>query len=177
MPRRKRSEATLTQRQIQILLTGQSSAAGRGFVGGEDLEAWTRHRETLLAMTGSTRPHAYLKFELSEETPTWIEAALLLFRRKACFAECAEAAESNSPTMAADQPAELWKELETPEGIRALDPDLQDLERLLREFGYAEAWHRFRDRAQLAAKYSRIGAAIRQVLRESLTILKPKEQE
>jgi hypothetical protein len=172
-------KAQLTPRQIRILLVGHSAGAlGRGFVNeSEELAAWFAHRETLLAGAGSARPYAYLKFELCEDVPQWIHTAESLFRRKPCFEQGAPNAETNAPTMAEDQPPELWKELETPASIRALEPDLQDLERLLREFGFAQAWHAFRGRPSLVEKYARIGAAIRAVLRDSLTILKPKAEE
>jgi hypothetical protein len=171
-------QAQLTPRQIRILLVGHSAgAADRGFVNEyEECAAWTRHRAELLAATGAARPAGYFRHELTEQTPQWISSAESLFRRAQFWAERAPAAETNSPTMAGDQPADLWQELETVESIRALEPDLQDLERLLREFGFAQAWHAFRGRPSLVEKYSRIGSAIRQVLRESLAMLKPKEE-
>jgi hypothetical protein len=168
----------LTPRQIRILLVGHAAgAAGRGFLTErEELTAWMRHRETLLAAAGSARPAAYLKFELCQDTPQWIFSAEQFFYREQAFAKSAPSAEHNEATMAGDQPADLHAEFETAEKIRALALQVPYLERLLREFGFAQAWHAFRDRAALESKYARIGAALRQVLRESLTILKPKEE-
>lgn len=168
---------TLTPRQIRILLIGTSAgAAGRGFVSeDEELAAWNEHREVLLQqLGGADRPAAYFKFELSEDTPAWILQAECLFRDGLFTAESAASMEQIS-IMAPDQPAELHQEFSTPEKILDLGRPLPDLEKILREFGHAQAWHAYRGRPELAAKYDRIGAALRKVLRENLTMLKPKE--
>jgi hypothetical protein len=172
-------QTQLTPRQIRILLVGYSAgAAGRGFLSeGQELAAWFRHRDEILAAAGPARPHAYRKFELCQETPEWIRASERAFRRGVYSAQEVARLEQTNPTLAPDQPAELHQELETPETVRALQPHLQDLEVLLREFGHAEAFHAFRNRPKLAAKYARIGRALRTVLRESWTIPKLKEEE
>ena len=171
--------AELTPRQVRILLVGHSAGAtGLGFVTpDEESAAWYAHRDAFLTAVGSERPAAYFKFELSDNTPEWIDAAEKLFRSGLFKPEMIEAAEQNCMTLSADQPADLHHELETVESIRSLSPPTTDLEKLAREFGQACAWHAFRERPELAQKYERIGRAIRAVLREDLQMLTVKAEE
>ena len=90
-------------------------------------------------------------------------------------AEMAASMESRELTMSVNQSPSLHEQFSSPEQIRSSGRSYSDLEILLREFGHAQAWHRYRGRPELTEQYSRIGRALREVLRESLTILKPKE--
>jgi hypothetical protein len=176
MPKRKRSEGALTQRQIRILLFGDPlGAAGRGFLNrDEELDAWMEHRaELMLEQAGSARPAAYLKFELTEEMPYWIMATCRVFQNG--MSENFIANMEREPTLSADPPAHT--EFATVESIKALGLPIADLEQLSREFGVACAWHLYRNRAREAAKYEGIGAALRSILRAELPILKAKPQE
>jgi hypothetical protein len=166
----------LTARQKEILLYGQSSLAGRGFVSAdEETAAWYEHRAALLKECGFARPHAYVKHELCEETPEWIRSAEELFGRGLVNPDVQATAERASVTLAPDQPADLHVEFETAESVRALNLPAPYLEAMCREFGHAQAYMKFRRRQALTRKYARIGAAIREVLRETIIILVKKE--
>jgi hypothetical protein len=171
-------QAKLTRRQIRILLVGHSAGmTGRGFISeNEELNAWFKHRAALLDAAGSARPAAYFKFELCEQSPEWIRAAESLFRGGIYHARNVARLEEMNITLSGDQPPGLNGEFETVESIRALERSLADLEQFTREFGHAQAWHAYRDRPELAAKYARIGAALRQVLRQSLPVLKVEKE-
>lgn len=169
----------LTQRQIRILLVGHSAGAtGRGFLNkDEEYQAWSRYRLTFLKSSGSPRPAAYLKFELCEQTPRWISETEQLFRTGFLSAATIADLERTCETLSPEQPLELHAEFESSANIRGLNRSLSDLEVLVREFGHAQAWHVYRGRPELASKYSRIGAALREVLRESLTVLRFQHEE
>jgi hypothetical protein len=158
----------LTPRQKELLLYGQSSLAGRGFVSGdEELDAWTGNRDSLLAAVGSARPHGYFKFELCESTPRWVHEVVVLFARGLLEAP------HEIVALAADQPDDLHQEFASPESIRAIGLPISSLEEICRETGHVIAYHAFCRRPALVAKYIRIGAAIREVLRETLVPLIP----
>jgi hypothetical protein len=63
-----------------------------------------------------------------------------------------------------EQPSSLHKEFETVDGIRGLNLDTAALEKIAREFGMVEGFHRFRGRPALAERYKSLGGAIRKVL-------------
>ena len=174
--RRHERQSKLSNRQLALLLYGESMGqSGRGFTNlAEEEASWTEHREELLASTGFARPAGYFRHELCADTPQWIAAAEKLFR-SGLFADRIDWIERMSITMSGDQDPDVHSDFETPESILALNLPYPNLEALLRELGHAQAWHAFRGRPALVEKYSRIGAALRQVLRESLILLKPKE--
>lgn len=164
------NQRQLTPRQKSILLYGGSRGlAGRGFLNeGEELQAWCAHRAELLATAGSAgRPAAYFKFELGESTPYWIDDVHELFRRGVLKAPPRETA-----SLAADQRDELHLEFSTVESIRAIGLPVPTLESICREMGQVLAYMKYRGRPALIEKYVRIHAAIRQVLRESLSPLR-----
>jgi hypothetical protein len=166
---RPKAPQQLTPRQTAILMYGHSDGiAGRGFLSeAAELSAWMSHRGELLAAAGSAgRPAAYLKFELAEAEPEWISDLQVLFDRGFLQAPRETAA------MVADQASDLHAEFESPELIRRLELPTPMLEGICREMGHVLAYHRYRGRAASIEKYERIGAAIREVLRESLIPLK-----
>jgi hypothetical protein len=167
---KKKKMPALTPRQRAILLTGDSQGlTGRGFVNEmEALCAWTRHRRELLDQTGNRRPAAYFQFELCEETPPWIVGTEALLRSGEIRGEENAKDIETNPTMSGRQPEELNSVFLTMDEIRELGNTVPDLERLLREFGIAQAWHAYRKRPALATKYERIGTNLRAILRELL---------
>jgi hypothetical protein len=167
---KKRKMPAFTPRQRAILLTGDSQGfTGRGFVNEmEALCAWTRHRRELLDQTGNRLPAAYFQFELCEETPPWIVGTEALLRSGELRGEEHAKEIETNPMLSDRQPEELNSVFLTMDGIRELGYTVPDLERLLRESGIAQAWHAYRKRPALAAKYERIGTNIRAILRELL---------
>jgi len=167
----------LSERQRSILMYGGSGGlAGRGFLSeAEETAAWYEHRAALLKECGSARPHAYVKHELCQESPEWIRTAEELLGRGLVNPEVQATAERASVTLAPDQPADLHLEFATADSVRALNLPAPYLEAALREFGHAQAYHTHRARPALIEKYQRIGAAIREVLRETIIILVKKE--
>jgi hypothetical protein len=160
----------LTPRQRSILMYGDSGGlTGRGFLNEQEaLGQWMAHRGELLKESGSSRgrPHAYLKYELCETEPEWVDDILELYRRGLLPAPREE-----NVTLTADQ-GELHREFESAESVRKLGLPTPMLEGILREFGNVLAYHRYRGRVALIAKYEAIHSSIRQVLRESLIPLK-----
>ena len=167
----------LTRRQLQLLLTGTSDQTGKGFVNEEEKRAaWFTHREALLQQCGGLRPHAYLVYELSSDEPEWIRTATELFSSGMFHQSAIQKMEQQCETMSPDQAPELYREFESVDGVLKLDPPFPVMEALVRECGHAEAWHRYRRRPELAAKYQRIGAALRTVLREKVKVVVCQEK-
>jgi hypothetical protein len=163
-------DSPLTERQRSILLYGSSAGnTGKGFLTEtEALSAWIEHRAELLKQAGSRgRPHAYLKYELADTTPYYVADLLVLYRRGLLPAP------SETTTLTADQPDDLHREFESAESIRALGFETPLLESICRQMGNVLAYHSYRGRAVLVKKYLAIHAALRQVLRERLSVLVP----
>jgi|SRR5579871_2990675 len=76
--------------------------------------------------------------------------------------------EDNFPALAADQPDNFCSVFDDLGAIRGLNLDHAALEGVEREFIAAGAWHEARGRPELAQRYRRRAAALRQVLVEKL---------
>jgi hypothetical protein len=168
--RRKPELQKLTARQRAILLTGDGQGlAGRGFIDeAETLASWAYHRDELLQECGTARPHAYVVYELSPDSPAWIDAVFWLFRSGALGNEDRVRELERNETLSPDQPADLHAAFLKPENIMAMGRSFQELEAMLREFGHAEAFHRWRQRESLAQKYATIGRNLRNLLRAAV---------
>ena len=169
--RKQREQPTseLSERQKEILLTGESNKAGRGFITeNERLGAWTEHRANLMCEGGPRRPHAYRRFEIDADRPPYVDHVHQLFNGGLFKPHELTWLEDRYITLSPDQPASLHKEFETVDGIRGLALPTAALEKIAREFGMAEAFHRFRGRPTLAERYKSLGGAIRKVLAEEL---------
>ncbi len=163
--KKKRDANRLTPRQREILLTGTSNQTGRGFINEQEtVGAWTEHRANLMRESGARRPHAYRRFEIETDRPPYVDHVQQLFNGGLFKPDELTWLEDRYITLSPDQPASLHKTFETVDGIRDLNLPTSALEKIAREFGMAEAFHRFRGRLALAERYKSLGGAIRKVL-------------
>jgi hypothetical protein len=177
-----------TEAQREILLFGETRLAGRGFE--DELErwlAWCENRSTLMTESrASRRPHAYLDFEV--RNPTRRFCATVEFLRRAedpawrqrnpaqahLFEPVPSVASEGLTTLSPRQPPDFLEQFCHVAGVEASGLALSQIENVAAEFLFAQAWHAFRGRDELASKYSQLGHTVRLYLAGALRTLTPQ---